>query len=189
MVPRPPSPVGMQATYRGPPPDRMDQVMGMILTYALARLNINTSSQCWCNRKVIRLGVFLYFSLLLTMALHLPRGRWWPIVFTPSDNSLIAWEDVIPGETCSLLPADPSLDDTSRGLPLIQSHRTEVLTCRSVIHRVRRSHPWLDVLVPCTYLFYTFVSVSLSSCRRGKHQHMLINLLVQQKQPRHKNLF
>ena len=38
----------------------------------------------------------------------------------------------------SLLPAELILDDTPKGLPLVKTHGTMVLTCISILHRVRK---------------------------------------------------
>ena len=43
-------------------------------------------------------------SLTLTMALHVLRGRWWPIVCTPSDALHNFQKGCIPGAVCMQLP-------------------------------------------------------------------------------------
>ena len=47
------------------------------------------------------------------MTLHLHRGRWWPIVCTPSGALLNFQKVCIPGSVRSLLPAKPVLGGTS----------------------------------------------------------------------------
>ena len=109
--------------------------------YVLYNINLNTISWCWCNRKFIILYLFIYFSLLLTKTLHLPRGIWWPIVSPSYVKSLITWNWIILGEARGILPTKPILGDTSRVLPLIQIHRTKVLTCTYILNRFRHVYP------------------------------------------------
>ena len=115
--------------------------------YTLARINLNKRSLCWYNIKVIRLDVFMYCSLILTMNLHLPRGRWRTILFHTSGSTLIDQKDVILGEAHSILLDEPILDDTSRGLNLIKIHCIKVLKCSSILHRVRHKHIIVFILV------------------------------------------
>ena len=134
---------------------------------------------------MIRFNVFTYWSLVLTTTLHLPHGRWQKIVIPLYGDSLISWRGVIPGEACSLLPSETSLDDKSRGLPLIKNHHTEGLVCSFIIHIVR--HPPLMTEDSCTNLIYTSVSIAIGSYIKVKNQQMLKNLLVQEKWLCHQN--
>ena len=106
--------------------------------YSLARINPNTISWCLCNMKVIRFRC-IYLSLLLTTTFYLPRGRWYPVLFPPSVNSLISWKGVILGGLLRPLPDEPILYDTPRGLPLVKRHCINVLTCSYIPHILQKN--------------------------------------------------
>ena len=72
-------------------------------------------------RQTPRMRCSLNLPILLTMTLILHIVRWWPIVFPPSINSIINYlRGSNPGAYVSLIPYKLILNDTPKGLPLIQ---------------------------------------------------------------------
>ena len=65
------------------------------------------------------------------------------------------------GEVSNITPDELILNDTPKDLPLVTSHHNEVLTCSSLLHRVR--HFPHDRSYICSYLYFNW-AVIVTSC-------------------------
>ena len=133
----------------------------ILMTFSIFRPNLKKSVDVDVIEKWLDLDlVFILFSTTL----HLSCERWRPIVLTPSGNALIYPKYAIQGGSNIIIWSEPSLDDTPRGLFLVQIHCTRVLIWWYIIYILRHSPPMTECT--CTYLFYTIVSFSLAVCKR-----------------------
>ena len=88
----------------------------------------------------IPLYILLIFYLILTMTRYLPHGNF----ITRSNSSFYKPLNFPKGFTYMAAHILPSgeliIDDTPKGLPLVPSHRSKVITCSSHLNKVQQDY-------------------------------------------------